>query len=33
MWHDYPFSQRNKTTGRAVGVGFGGDREGRLDKI
>ena len=22
MWHDYSFSQRNKTTERAVGWGF-----------
>ena len=27
MWHDHPFSQRSKTTERAVGVGVGGDRE------
>ena len=27
MWRDYPFSQINKTTERAVGVGVGGDRE------
>ena len=34
MWHDHPFSQRNKTTERAVGVGVGGDREeqGRAGK-
>ena len=23
MWRDHPFSQRNKTTERAVGVGVG----------
>ena len=28
MWWDHPFSQRNKTTERTVGVGVGGDREG-----
>ena len=28
MWRDHPFSQKNKTTKRAVGVGVGGDREG-----
>ena len=28
MWHDHPFSQRNKTTERAVVVGVGGDRKG-----
>ena len=34
MWCDHPFSQRNNTTERAVGVGFGGDRGLRvLDKI
>ena len=27
MWCDHPLSQRNKT-GRAVGVGVGGNREG-----
>ena len=27
MWHNHPFSQRNKTTERAVGVGVGGKRE------
>ena len=27
MWHDHPFSQRNKTTERAMEVGIGGDRE------
>ena len=29
MWHNQPFSQRNKTTGRAVGLGVGGDMKGR----
>ena len=28
MWWDPPFSQRNKTTERTVGVGVGDDREG-----
>ena len=28
MWHDHPFNQRSKATGRAVGVGVGGDRKG-----
>ena len=27
MWRDHPFSQRNKTTERALGVGVGGDRK------
>ena len=27
MWRDHPFSQRNKTTERAVGVRFGDNRE------
>ena len=27
MWHDYPFSQRNMTTEKTVGVGVGGSRE------
>ena len=27
MWRDHPFSQRNKTTERAVGVGVGGNKE------
>ena len=27
MWHDNPFSQRNRTAKRAVGVGVVGDRE------
>ena len=29
MWCDYPFSQRNRTTERMVGVGAGGDRKVR----
>ena len=29
MWPDHLFSQRNKTAERAVGLGVGGDREGR----
>ena len=29
MWHDHSFSQRNRTTGRAVELGVGGDREER----
>ena len=34
MWHNHLFSQRNKTAERAVGLGVGGDREGRgLDKL
>ena len=32
MWRDKPFSQRDKTTERTVGVGVGGERGG-LDKI
>ena len=28
MWGNQPFSQRNKTTERAVGLEVGGDREG-----
>ena len=27
MWHNHPFSQRNRTTKRTVTVGVGGDRE------
>ena len=27
MWRDHPFSQRNKTTERAVGVWVGDDKE------
>ena len=30
MWCNHSFSQRNKTTERAVGVGIGGDRAGRV---
>ena len=26
-WHNHPFSQRNKTTERAVGLGVGGNKE------
>ena len=33
MWRDHLFSQRNKTTEWAVGVGVEGNREGELDKI
>ena len=35
MWCDDPFSQKNKTTERAMGVGagVGGNREGGFDKI
>ena len=37
LWHNHPFSQRNKTTEWAVGVEVGGDREGRswtkLEKV
>ena len=33
MWHDHPFSQRNKTLKRAVGLNIGGDGGGGLDKI
>ena len=29
MWGDHPFSQRNMTTERTMGVGVGGDREVR----
>ena len=28
MWRDHPFSQKKKTTERAVGVGVEGEREG-----
>ena len=28
MWHKHSLSQRNKATEKAVGVDFGGDREG-----
>ena len=27
MWHDHPFSQKNRTIERTVRVGNGGDRE------
>ena len=27
MWHDHPFSERNKTTEREMGVVVGGGRE------
>ena len=36
MWRDHPFSQRNRTTERTVGVEVGGGREFEdrgLDKI
>ena len=33
MWRDHPFSQGNKTTGRAVEMGVRDDRERGLDKI
>ena len=33
MWRDHAFSQRNKTTERAVGVSVGGDMEEGFDKI
>ena len=37
MWRDHPFSQRNRTTERTVGLGFESDREvggmGGLNKI
>ena len=37
MWHDHPFSQRNRSIEGTVEVGFGGDRGvgggGGLDKI
>ena len=33
MWHDQPFSQRNMTTGKAMGAGVGGDREVRLGVV
>ena len=29
VWCDHPFSQRNRTIERTVGVGVGGDREVR----
>ena len=27
MWYDHPFSQRNMTTEKTVGVGVGGSRK------
>ena len=33
MWRDHPFSQRNKTTKRPVGVELKVNREGGLDKF
>ena len=36
MWHDHPFSERNKTTEREMGVVVGDGRErggGGVDKI
>ena len=27
MWRDHPFSQRNRTTERTVGLGFESDKE------
>ena len=27
MWRDHPFSQRNRTIEKVVGVGVGGDRD------
>ena len=30
MWHNHPFSQRNKATERAVGVRVGDGREGEV---
>ena len=27
MWHDHPFSQRNRITERTLGVEVGGDKE------
>ena len=33
MWRDHPFSQKNKTTEIAVGVGVRGDRECGVDNI
>ena len=32
MWHDHPFSQRNKTTKIALGVEVGGDGEGGVEQ-
>ena len=33
MWHDHPFSQRNKTSKIAVEVKVEGDGEEGLDKV
>ena len=33
MWRDHPFSQRDKTTERAVGLEVGGDRERGVGQI
>ena len=33
MWHNHPFSQRNKTSQIAVEVKFGGNGKEWLDKI
>ena len=33
MWHNHPFSQRNKTTEKAVEVEAGDDRERKVDTI
>ena len=33
MWCDHRFSQRNKTTKRALVVGVGSDRKGRVGQI
>ena len=30
MWHDHPFSQRNRTTERAVGVAIGDNRKDEM---
>ena len=32
MWHDHPFSQRNKATEGGVGVGVKSNREGGGDE-
>ena len=32
MWRDYLFSQRNKTTKKALGAEFRGDEEGVIGK-
>ena len=31
-WRDHPFSQRNKTTELAVGMGFGGGGQKKFEK-